>query len=484
MQILVIDVGTSSMRGVLYDPTGKPLFAHQVPYHVTAAGSRVEQDPADWTQALEEICTIAANQATSVDALALTSQRSSVIPVDGKGRPLRQAIMWQDTRNTNVVQELSPYADRIGALTGARVNTVFSGTKMTWFRRTEPALYAKTWKLCTIADYLTARMTGSYITDETYGSRSLLMGLYSRKWERELLDYFQVDSEKLCDLISPGSISGRVTQEFSSHTGLPAGIPLVSAGGDQQCGALGQGIFTPGRTSITLGTSACLLKSVSQVPEERAGLLCGAASVPGSFVLEGSVVTCGAAMDWLRRELYGPTGFDVLNQEVLASPPGANGVVALPNFQGSGTPNWDSRQRGNFLHLNLGTTRGDMARALLEAIVFEIVNNLEQMDRCGGAAPELRVGGGMVKNPALCRILADASGKPILCGGSQTEDTAFGAWISAAVTLGIYGSFADAYAQNVCQLSVVEPNLNLFPLYQAGRERMNEVGMALYRQEK
>ncbi len=480
MNILVIDVGTSSMRGILFAPDGSCLFSHRVAYHVTSSGRYVEEDPSDWTDALQCICAASARSGHRVDALTMTCQRSSVIPVDVNGKPLRKAIMWQDTRNSEIVSELQKYSERISLLTGARLNTVFSGSKITWIHRNEPELYAKTKKFCTIADYLTAYMTGNYVTDETYGSRSLLMGLSSRKWEQELLNYFEVDREKLCSLIAPAGSSGSITEKFSECTGIAAGIPLISAGGDQQCGALGQGIFHPGRMSITFGTSACILKGIHVLPKERKGILCGTHSVPGDYVLEGSVLTCGAAMDWLHRTFYQSESYELLNDEILASPPGAHGVTALPNFQGSGTPDWNSSQRGGFLHINLGTSRADLARALLESIVYEIVNNIERMDHLGEFTPSIHIGGGLTKNKALCHIMADASGKPVLCSQEQTEDTAFGAWMNAAVAVGLYSSYDDAYKRGMHGILTILPDANAYSVYQTGRMQMNDVNRTIY----
>ena len=157
--------------------------------------------------------------------------------------------------------------NEIQELTGARINTVFSGKKMTWFRRKEPEFYEKTHKICTIADFIAHEITGEYRTDHTYGSRSLLMNLRTRAWDGRLLDMFEVDAEKLCELISPGTVLGYATEEFAEKTGLQAGIPFVSGGGDQQCAAVGMGVTGPGSVEITTGTGVFMLCYSDRVPE-------------------------------------------------------------------------------------------------------------------------------------------------------------------------------------------------------------------------
>lgn len=186
MNILVIDVGTSSIRGVLYNKNGDILFVHQIEYQVNyMPNGMAEQNTNDWS---DTVCVIvskavdfAQTQNISIDGLSLTSQRSSIIPMGYDSKPLRNAIMWQDKRNADIVNEFSVHQDFVHKLSGARINTVFSGTKMTWFKRNEPDLYNKTMKICTIADYIINQITGEFATDHTYGARSLLMNIRTRK---------------------------------------------------------------------------------------------------------------------------------------------------------------------------------------------------------------------------------------------------------------------------------------------------------------
>lgn len=448
MNILVVDVGTSSMRGVLYDNGGKPLVIRRVRYKSRARGNgTVEQPASDWTKALVSLCRQAAAGEHPVDALALTSQRSSLIPVDREGRPLRDAVMWQDTRSASVVEALQNEAEFIFRRTGARLNTVFSGTKMAWYRQQEPENYRKTRKLCTIADYLTWFMTGSFVTDASYGSRSLLMDLRTHTWDPELLALFGVEEEKLCRLIEPGGISGKLSEAFAGMTGLKAGIPLVSAGGDQQCGAVGQGLLKKGSQTATFGTGAFLLQYADAVPENLGSdVICGVHAIPGAYVLEASMLTCSALYEWARRILYPGEGMGKMNQETAAAPVGANGVMVLPYFQGRGTPDWNSGARGAFLGLSLSSTRGDMARAVLEAIAMEARSSMEVLAGYGGETDRVLIGGGFTKQPVFPQLLADVSGKTVLRETGLAEETARGAWIVAAVALGIAGDYDAAYA--------------------------------------
>lgn len=477
MNILAIDVGTSSMRGILFDEEGRPLRSRRVRYRVsTIDQAHVEQDPQSWVRAAEELCRFAVIWG-SVDALTLTSQRSSVMAVDEEGRALAPAIMWQDTRNASLVDELAAYEDLIFAKTGARPNTVYAGPKMAWLRRNRPQLYVRAAKICTIANLLTKHMTGRFATDTTYGSRSLLMDLRSGQWDQELLDLMGLDEEKLCPIVELGCVTGYVSAAFAATTGLREGIPLVSAGGDQQCGALGQGVVGSGRIAATFGTGAFLLEQVDKVPREMPrALICGAHALPGTFTLESSMLTCAALYDWCRTLLF-PEGLEVMNQEVAESPLGARGVHVLPFFQGRGTPEWNSAAQGAFAGLSLSTSRGDLARAALESIVLEAANHIELLEREGGRATAICVGGGLTNQPVFAQMLADASGRTVLRERGTVESTARGAWMSAAVTLGLVADYEEAFevAASDSEYDPYEPNAQLAERYQDMRAQINEL---------
>ena len=479
MNILAIDVGTSSARGILYDGEGRSQFIHPVTYSVYFPGENlVEQDSGDFDSAVAEICAAAAawakDRGQTVDALSLTAQRSSIIPVDRQGEPLRPAIMWQDKRNEGIAAALRPREKEIYALTGARINTVFSGTKMTWLRREEPEIYEKTYKICTIADYLTMKITGRFRTDHTYGSRSLLMNLKTRQWDRHLLDIFQVEQEKLCELVSPGTVIGTVTEDYARRTGLAAGIPLVSAGGDQQCAALGHGLCRPGTMEITTGTGAYMLQFIDRVPENLGtDVICGAHSLPGKYVLETSMLTCAALYNWAGRTLGDCEDLAARNAAVEAVPPGSNGCIALPYFQGRGTPDWNAGAFGGFLNVGLRTTPADMTRALLESICYEIRNNLDVLERYTAPAHTVYVGGGLTKFHTFCQIEADVTGLPMTCNRAHAEQTSFGAWVSAAVALGLCGSAEEALKKAVADPTVYVPDGARRPVYEKQREIMN-----------
>lgn len=481
MNILVLDVGTSSMRGVLLTQEGIELTVKQYLYSVTyMENSWVEQNPSDWENALygiiQEVSAEAGEKGWSIDAVTMTSLRSSVIPVDKSIRPLCNAIMWQDKRTNDICEELNSENEKIFSLCGSRVNPVFSASKMTWVREQRPEIYQKTYKFMIVPDYLNYLMTGNICTDYTYGSRSHLMNIHTNEWGQELLDIFRVERDKLCDLLEPGSITGIITKEFSEKTGCPEGIPVITAGGDQQCGAIGQGVVKKGVLSVTTGTGGFLITATDKVPENLdQDVICNCSSVKGQYILESSVLTCCSAFDWFKREFYNNCTYDEVNAEVAASPVGSNGCLCVPYFQGRSTPDWNNMAKAIFANVTLGTTKRDMLRSLLEGICYEIGNGIDTMKKYLDIS-DIYVNGGLTNSEVFNWIQCNVYGTKIIRRG-KADATARGALMVAATTLGVYGSVEEAFnkiGQND-ELRVYLPEEAYVLQYERGKAQMNRL---------
>lgn len=481
MNILVIDVGTSSMRGILFTHEGKLLAEKQIFYSVSyLENSWAEQEASDWENALYGIMKTVAGQAEenqwNIDAVTITSQRSSVIPVDQGIHPLCSAIMWQDKRTNEICERLNPLNDKIFSLCGSRVNPVFSASKMTWVRENRPEIYKKTYKFLIIPDYLIYLMTGELCTDYTYGSRSLLMNIHNHQWDSELLNIFQVDREKLCDLIEPGSICGRITKEFAELTGCPEGIPVITSGGDQQCGAIGQGVVKKGTLSATAGTGGFLITATDEVPKHlEPDVICNYSSIKGQYILESSVLTCCSAFDWFRKEFYKDCSYDEINEALATSPVGSNGCICLPYFQGRSTPDWNNLAKAVFTNVTLGTTKADMLRSLLEGICYEIGNGIDTMEKYLHIS-DIFVNGGLTNSEVFNRIQCCVYGTKIIRRG-KADATARGALMVAAEAMGAYASVEDAFKQisQNDEVKVYLPNEEYAQQYEKYKAQMNHL---------
>ncbi len=457
--IIAIDAGTTSIRAVLFDRSGRAASAAQEEnppaYH---GDGRVEQEASTWAGALfrilGRISREAAAEGVGVSAITVTANRSCVLPVDSRGGALHPVIMWQDTRTDGICRELAAQSRRVYERSGLPVTSVFSAVKMAWLRRERPEVWARTARMLGVQDYLIFLLTGLFVTNRSLASRTNLLSLETGDWDPELLGIFGIERRVLCDLVDPGREAGALTPEAAAAAELPPGIPVVTAGGDQQCAALGMGLLAAGDVVANTGTGSYVIGlSDRPVRDPEMRLYCNISALPGRYVAEAASPAAGVAYRWFRDRFYGgpdgsADGFGAVNAEVEASPPGANGVVHLPRFKsmgaGVGNPGI-SAGRASFHGIGLSTSRGDLARAVLEGVAADMADNLGLVERWTGPKEAVRVAGGLTRFPEFDRILASLCGRPVVLA-PESEATARGAWISAAVRRGLYPDAAAAYA--------------------------------------
>lgn len=444
--ILVIDTGSSSMRGILFDASGKILFSHQLKYTMTVGtdGSAVME--ADiFSRCLKDICRCVAaelqTQGYQLLAVSLDSQRSSVLAVDEQIRPLYPILMWYDKRCSDICTGFSRQTIQdIYEQCGMRLTPVSSAPKMLWLKRNLPHIYESAFKLIGIHDYLMYMLTGKLVTDATCACRTALMDIRTFDWSDTLLSIFEIDRDKLCPILAPGSIVSTLTATFAEETGLPQ-VPVVSGGGDQQCCLLGQGQLEKDTISVNSGSASYLaipLDRVTLDPEMEVNVSAFFGSSP--WVLEGANMGSGTVYQWFNRFFY-QDGEDIkdttrINLEVAAEPPGCDGLICYADFAGRGCPDTDPHARGMFTGIGLQHTRGSFARAVLEGICFDIFRCIQHMVALGIPVHRIQSTGGLTNFPVFNQILADISGMEVRVASCR-EATATGTFFAACTALGL-----------------------------------------------
>lgn len=488
--VIAVDVGTTSLRAIVYDESGRALHSdqrHNPPDYL--ADGRVEQDPWSWQTHVRAVLRSAgqAVQDQGLDAacIAVTSQRSSLMAVDAAGQPLHPAILWQDTRCAALAQAMQQHDAAVYRKTGLKISPVFSALKMAWLRQNRPAAWAATHKLLGVQDWVLHGLTGRYATDHSLASRTNLFNLHTRQWDPDLLALFGVPQALLCDLVPPGAVVGGLTAEVAAHTGLPAGLPVVSAGGDQQCAALGLGLLGPQHAVANTGTGSYLIGHAdAPALDAQMRVSCNVSAAPGAYIVEAATLTSGAAQRWLM-DLLGlpaddPAALAMLAHEAAAVPAGSHGLLWLPHFKGAGSPHWDPRARGSLHQISLSTTRGDLARALLEAIAVELSEGLAVVEQLCGRVATVHVSGGMTRSTLFNQIQADVLERPLLRYASN-EATSEGAWIAGCVASGLATSHAQAFARLAQRdpPTAYDPEPTTAAVYRRQRERARAVYDAL-----
>jgi len=451
MYYIIIDVGTQSLRSIIFDIQGKEMFVSQRAYTAIYNDLEVEQDPRTWKKALSEtlseVGAFVKNNSMKIESISVTSQRASIIPVNEHGKYLYNAITWQDRRSYKLCEDVLKKMSLIDIYhkTGLRLDSYFSAPKIMWLKQNQFDVYSSAYKIIGVQDYIIYLLTDKFVTDHTQAARTLLMNIETFKWDDELIDLFEIDKDKLCDLVEPGTIVGNISNQLSIKTGLSNDIKVIIAGGDQQCAAIGLNVLKPGVVEANTGTGSFIL-GYSEKPkfDEKIRVLCTASAIPGKWVLEAGILTSGNIYSWFKNNFYDQPNYDVINKEVVDSGVGAHGVLLIPHFKGSAAPYWNPVSRGMFFNVSLETKRGDFARAILEGISIEMSQNIRLIEDLVGYVEIVNIAGGLTVFDEFNRIQADVFNKAITVYESA-EATALGAFISTLVSTGVYENHQIAY---------------------------------------
>jgi xylulokinase/glycerol kinase len=476
--LIALDVGTSSMRSTLFTETGNTIVCYSKEYHTSfPKPGFVEQEPFSWKEAaVETLSKIAAylkEKKIKTEGVAVTSQRSSLIPVDSRGNVLRDAIMWQDKRTIEECEKLkADYGmNYLYRKTGLRVNPYFVLPKIRWIRKHEPHVYTGMAKALGVQDYVVYCMTGEFVTDYTQAGRTMLMNIEEFRWEPELLRIAGITEEQLPRLVPPGDIAGYLTAEFAARTGLPVDLPVVVCGGDQQNAAVALGVVSPGIAEANTGTGSFVLSYAEQpIFEEDCKVLLQPSAIAGKWVIEAGIFNTGAIYRWFKEQYCKEIAihekpYIIMDEEASAAGLGAHGVIMFPHFEGSAAPYWNPMAKGLFFNLSLGTTRGDMNRAILEGIAMEINDCLELISSISGKINKVNVAGGMVKSDVFCQIQASCYGKTVV-RYKNSEASSLGACVVSACALGIQRDIEAAFVAMMVEIDkTFEPDRKEYQIY-------------------
>ncbi|MCX8172888.1 MAG: FGGY-family carbohydrate kinase, partial [Archaeoglobaceae archaeon] len=278
-------------------------------------------------------------------------------------------------------------------------------------------------------DYIVFKLTGVAVTDFSNASRTMLMDLKKLKWSEKIAETFGIDIDKFPEIRSPGEAIGELRNREIEVSSKPI---VAIGGGDQQCSALAQGVVEEGKIKSTTGTGTFMIAPVEKM---YGGELIYSAHVVPKVVAEVSIFTSGSLLEWVKKNFFPNDSYDVLNLEAKASGVGARGLMIFPFFSGAGCPHWIPEAKGAIYGLSLGHSRGDIARAVMESVAFEVKTNIELMEGLGIKVNELRLDGGAAKSQLWNQIFADVIKKPCLVSG-DVEATARGAAMLACLSIG------------------------------------------------
>ena len=453
-----VDQGTTSTRFMIFDHGGNEVGRHQLEHEqILPQAGWVEHDPTEIWERTSTVLQQGLNRAgiTAADlvSLGITNQRETAVVWDRRtGRPLYNAIVWQDTRTDRIASALDRdgRGDVIRRKAGLPPATYFSGGKIQWILENVDgareaaergdAIFGNTdtWLLWNLTG---GRDGGVHVTDPTNASRTMLMDLETLDWDDELLGFFGIPRSMLPE-IKPSSCPGDGYGRTRANGPLGAEVTINGDLGDQQAATVGQVCFAPGEAKNTYGTgNFMLLNTGTELVRSKAGLLSTVCykfgDEPTVYALEGSIAVTGSAVQWLRDQLGIISG--AAQSESLARQVEDNGgVYFVPAFSGLFAPYWRSDARGAIVGLSRFNTNAHLARATLEAICYQSRDVAEAMEKDSGVHLEvLKVDGGVTANELCMQIQADVLGVPV-SRPVVAETTALGAAYAAGLAVGFW----------------------------------------------
>jgi glycerol kinase len=433
-----LDQGTTSTRFIIFNELGEIVSQHQLEHQqILPQAGWVEHDAMEIWQntqkVIDEALTKAGIKEQELSAIGITNQRETTVCWNREtGLPITNAIVWQDTRTAEYLNQFSEAKKAIiTAKTGTPIAPYFSASKMAWILQNKVSDTANI-AFGTIDTWLLFKLTGVFATDVSNASRTQLMNLETLDWDDELLEIFGIKRDWLPTIKSSSEIYGTTKNQ----------VPVAGILGDQQAAMVGQTCFEKGESKTTYGTGNFALTSTgANLVRSKNGLITTVlfklGSAPVQYALEGSVAVTGSAIQWLRDQL------GIINSaaevEALADSVADNGgVYFVPAFSGLFAPYWRSDARGVIVGLTRANTKAHLARAALEAICYQTKEVIDAMEADSGIKlTEMRVDGGITNNKLCMQLQADIMAidivKPVI-----TETTALGAAFAAGLAVGVW----------------------------------------------
>lgn len=421
--LIGLDIGTTSIKAVAYDPTARHVVAvADRPTPTTSPRPGWHDFPPDklWATVVNVLhaLTTRVRSHHRPAAIGVASVGEAGLPLDARHRPLYPIIAWYDPRGTEYVQKWQEELDArwLYSITGHHTRSLYTAFKLLWLHHHEPDVMKRMARWAFVGDFIALRLTGKLATAPTLAARSLLFDVTRREWHPDLLAKVGLQPSQMPPILPAGEPVGQLSPAVARQTGLPAGIPVTVAGHDHPVGMVIAGVQEPGIIVDSSGTAQAIAAWSSNFVGDagfEAGLTCYPAAIGPGYLVQGGMATAGAALAWLARLL---TQGDVDRLLTLAAqaPPGARGTGCVPFLRGAGTPYRRSTARALLYHLDLDHGPAEVARGMVEGLACFLAENV---DRIATFLPqpvkEIRAIGGSNRHPFVLRVKATMTGYPV-----------------------------------------------------------------------
>ncbi|MBY9077028.1 xylulokinase [Paenibacillus sp. HN-1] len=462
--VIGIDLGTSAVKSALVDREGQVAGEHSESYPLMRPKPGYsEQNPEDWVEgtitSLKRLMEKTGIQPSQVDGISFSGQMHGLVLVDEDGKPLRPAILWNDTRTTAQCRKIeSTLGERLLDIARNKALEGFTLPKLLWVQENEPELLDQAKLFLLPKDYVRFRLTGEYATEYSDAAGTLLLDAAAKDWSAEIAQAFNLPLSLCPPLTESFGQTGGLLPEIAEASGLAPGTKVFAGGADNACGALGAGILGEGRTMCSIGTSGVVLSYESDKTLNLKGSahFFNHAEKDGYYIM-GVTLAAGYSLTWFKETFAEDKSFNDLLAGIGDIPAGSGGLLFTPYIVGERTPHADSDIRGSFIGMDSGHSLTHFARAVLEGITFSL---RESVDIVRGAGKEIKevvsIGGG-AKNPDWLQMQADIFNATIIRLESE-QGPALGAAMLAAYGAGWFGSLEECAAAFIRPAGAYQPN--------------------------
>ena len=490
MYLVGIDVGTTNTKTVIfYVDTGQVCAvgnSRTITRHPKPEWSEFDAEEV-WGTALQSIQAAVrqCGRPERICAISVASMGESAFPVDADGNVLHAAIAWYDQRTAAEAQwwENTAGRERIFTITGHVPRPTYGVNKLLWLRNHLPQVFERVHHWLSIEDFVLWKLTGSFATDYSIASRTMLFDQRTLTWSEALIRQAGLPVAWFPPAFPSGTAIGSMSKEVAERTGVPLQAIVSTGGHDHLCGALAAGVTHSGQLLESMGTASVLLAVSNAFRPSPELLAAGCTSyanvVEHTYATLGTLDFAGGALEWIVTLLYGHGKQLTVSPEIYAQalreaaevPPGAYGAITIPSFLGSGTPYGQSSARGAMLGLTPSHSRPELVRALMEGLAFWLRDNIIMFYDLGIAPrkPEITVIGGATQAAPLLQIKADITGCPIKVP-QITEAAATGAALLAGMAANIFHSAEQAASSLLHTTQIYEPDMQAVEKYNASYE--------------
>ncbi len=455
-----IDLGTSGVKLLLVSANGGILNQTSQDYPLLRPREGwTEQEPSLWWDA---VCLaldglLKGQDKSAVKGISFGGQMHGLVAVDVRGEVIRPCILWNDSRTEKQTEYLNGVIgkDKLSAYTGNIAFAGFTAPKLLWLKENEPENFAKISKILLPKDYLTYKFTGTFATDYSDASGTLLLDVKNKCWSREMCGVCGISAGQLPRLYESFSPVGNIKKDVAARFGLSENVKIMAGAGDNAAAAVGTGTVEEGGCNISLGTSGTVFIPTAEFAPDKANALHSFCHADGKWHLMGCILSAASARKWWLEDILGSCDYNSDDREIEKVSSG--GIIFLPYLCGERSPHNDVGARGAFIGLTSSATKAQLGRAVMEGVAFALKDCLEAAKKNGANPVGTTLCGGGAKSGVWRRIISDVLGIPV--GIPATEQgPAYGAAILAMVGWGQYKTCEEAAHKLISVKEVINPD--------------------------